>query len=133
MRSVCLRFTWWLGWLCFAPLFAVAVGRPSIEALGLGLIAAVSAGIIQAGWHGQGLALFMAYYPFLLLSPILAAITETGSTFRKRATGLPWVGLVAAFGVTCEWLTKFLPMPVHIALSQYREPAVLQIASITGV
>jgi len=122
-----------LGWFCLVPVMVVAIGRRAIESMGLGLLAALSAGVVQAGVHGQGFGMFLAYYPFILCAPLFAVIVEVGSANRKRLTGVAWTSMVAAFGVTCEWLTRFLPMPIHLALSQYQAPAVIQIASITGV
>jgi len=122
-----------LGWFCLVPVMVVAIGRRAIEAMGLGLLAALSAGVVQAGFNGQGFAMFLAYYPFILCAPLFAVIVEVGSANRKRLTGIAWTSMVAAFGVTCEWLTRFLPMPIHLALSQYQAPYLIQIASITGV
>jgi apolipoprotein N-acyltransferase len=122
-----------LAWICLVPVMVAAIGRRAIESMGLGLLAALSAGVVQAGIHGQGFGMFLAYYPFILCAPLFAVIVEVGSANRKRLTGVAWTSMVAAFGVTCEWLTRFLPMPIHLALSQYQAPYLIQIASITGV
>lgn len=122
-----------LGWFCVVPLLIAANGKRSLIAMGLGLVAALSAGVVQAGWRGETMSLFFAYYPFMLLAPILALIVEVASANRRRLSGLAWTTLVAAFGVICEWLTRFLPMPIHLALTQYRSTCLIQIASITGI
>lgn len=61
-------FNWeWLGWVAFVPLLAGVPGRRPLEAVGLGMLAGVTCGAVQAGWYHDTARLLWAYIPFLWL------------------------------------------------------------------
>jgi apolipoprotein N-acyltransferase len=130
-----------LAWFAFVPLL-IAVNLPglrperSLYVIGTGLITGMSCAIIQAGWNsGKSGTLQFAYLPYIWISLVIGVVAAFGSEFRKRfpAGGVGWIALVACAGVTVEWVTTFSPLPVGIALSQYRSLPVIQVADITGI
>ena len=58
-----------------------------------------------------------------------------GLLFRQWRTGLwqRWALFVASAAVAAEWLTTFSPLPLNLALCQYRTTAVIQISALTGI
>ena len=65
---------------------------------------------------------------------MLFVVTATVSSVAwKRYSGMRWVLLVACLGVSGEWLTTLLPIPIHLAVSQFRQTMLIQIASVTGI
>jgi apolipoprotein N-acyltransferase len=124
----------WLGWFAFAPLLVAADGRRPLEAVGLGLIAGLTGGLVHARWHSDSSAMLLAYLPFLWLAVFFGVVALAGRTARAHHwSGLPWIGFVACSGVTAEWLTTFSPLPLNVALCQYRDLPLIQLASITGI
>ena len=133
-----------LGWAAFVPLLW-AVARPVGEgdaakplrplyALGLGLIAGLVCGAVQVGWRADRSGLEFAYLPFVWIALVIGIVAAGAGFARGRFRGgLPWVVWVACAGVAVEWLTTFSPLPVGIALSQFRNIALLQIAPVFGI
>jgi apolipoprotein N-acyltransferase len=128
----------WLGWLALAPLLLAARERRALEALGLGLLAGLVSGVIHVGWHEDLHALHFAYLPYLwlaMLIGVVAACSSLCSVLRAKRgqSSLRWVAFVACAGVAAEWLTTFSPLPLNLALCQYQQRAILQIAAFTGI
>lgn len=123
----------WLAWIALTPLLAATPDRRPLERAGLGLAAGLACGAVQVGWHEDSDGLRYAYLPFLLLAFLLAAVALAAGAARQRPQGLPWVALVACAGVAVEWVSTSSPMPLHLALSQYRALTLIQIASLTGI
>jgi len=123
----------WLGWLAFAPLLLAARGRRPLEAVGLGLIAGAVCGAAQAGWHHDTARLFWGYIPFLWLAFLLGFVALAAARVPVAWTPTRRVLFLACAGIAGEWLTSFLPLPLNIALCQYRNLPLIQIASITGI
>jgi apolipoprotein N-acyltransferase len=123
----------WLGWFTFVPLLLAAQGRRPLEAIGLGLIAGAAGGFAQAGWHHDTTRLFWAYIPFLWLTFLFGLVALAAA--RVPATWNPAfrVLFLASVGISGEWLTSFLPLPLNIGLCQYLNLPLLQIASVTGI
>jgi apolipoprotein N-acyltransferase len=123
----------WLGWAAVTPLLLAASGRRVVERLGLGLAAGLCAGAVQVGWHPDTHALHWGYIPFLWLSLLLGVVAAAGAAARPRSDGLRWVFFVATAGVAGEWLTTLTPLPLNLAISQYRALPLIQLAAFTGI
>ena len=123
----------WAGWLALAPLLAASVGRRPLEAVGLGLLAGAVCGVLHAGGSRDTERLFWAYLPFLWLMLLFGLAALTSAWARGRMGGLPWVLFLACVGVTGEWLTTWLPLPLNVALCQSRNVVLIQIASVAGI
>jgi apolipoprotein N-acyltransferase len=123
----------WLGWFALAPLLGALRGRRVLEAVGLGMLAGLACGVIQVGWYPNVPVLEFAYLPFLWLAMLLGIVAAAAAVARRRWSGLRWVLFVACAGVAAEWLTAFSPLPLNLALCQYRTLHVIQIASLTGI
>ncbi|MBC8103932.1 MAG: hypothetical protein H7Z41_15265 [Cytophagales bacterium] len=128
----------WLGWLALAPLLlAVTVPkRRTLHALGLGLLTGIVAGIAQVGWANDATSLNFAYLPFIWIGLVFGGVGALAGAARQRWPGahpLAWTLFTACAGVSVEWLTTLSPLPVGIALCQWRAQAFLQIASLTGI
>ena len=127
-------FNWeWLGWGAFVPLLLAANRRRPLEAFGLGMLAGAFCGAVSAGWYHDTVRLFWAYIPFLWLAFLFGTVTLASASAAKLESPLARVLFVASVGVGGEWLTSFLPLPLNIALCQYRNIALIQIASFTGI
>src|SRR6266849_3878272 len=70
---------------------------------------------------------------WVALAPLLGAVAAMAAASRRRWHGLRWVLFVAGAGVAAEWLTAFSPLPLNLALCQYRTLHVIQVASLTGI
>ena len=127
-------FNWeWLGWIAFVPLFVAAQGRRPLEAVGLGMLAGAACGVAQAGWYHDTARLFWAYIPFLWLSFLFGGVALAVAKAPAHWNPALRVLFVASAGVGGEWLTSFLPLPLNIALCQYQNLRLIQIAEITGI
>lgn len=113
----------WLGWVALVPLLAGVRERRPLEATGLGIVAGISAGLPQA----------VLSLPFVLLAAVLGVVALVAERARRHGQDLRWVLFIARAGVSAEWLTTFLPMPIHLALSQHRALPVIQVAAYTGI
>ncbi len=123
----------WLGWFAFVPLLLAAQGRRPLEAVGLGMIAGAVSGAVQAGWNHDTSRLFWAYIPFLWLSFLFGGVALAAAKVPAAWNPTLRVLFLACAGVSGEWLTSFLPLPLNIALCQYRQLRLIQIAQITGI
>ena len=127
-------FNWeWLGWFAFVPLFVAAQGRRPLEGVGLGMLAGAACGVAQAGWYHDTARLFWAYIPFLWLSFLFGVVALAVAKVPSHWNPALRVLFVASAGVGGEWLTSFLPLPLNIALCQYQNLLVIQIAEFTGI
>lgn len=78
--------------------------------------------------------LLLAYLPFLWLALFFGVVAAAGRFARDRGwQGIPWIAFVVCAGVAMEWLTTFSPLPLNIALCQYRNLPVIQLAAFTGI
>lgn len=123
----------YLGWIALAPLLRAACGKRPVAAAGLGLLAGATSAVTLARWHPDTTRLIWAYVPFLWVVLLFAVVAMTASILRESLAPGRWALGVAFAGMTLEWVTSWLPMPVHIALTQYRNVPLIQIASITGI
>jgi len=123
----------WLGWFAFAPLLIASQGRRPLEAVGLGLIAGGVCGAAQAGWYHDTSRLFWAYIPFLWLAFLLGFVAAAAARIPAAWHPARRVLFLACAGIAGEWLTSFLPLPLNIALCQYRVLPLLQVAALTGI
>jgi len=123
----------WLGWLAFAPLLLAARGRRPLEAVGLGLIAGAVCGAAQAGWHHDTARLFWGYIPFLWLAFLLGFVALAAARVPVAWNPTRRVLFLSCTGIAGEWLTSFLPLPLNIALCQYLNLPLIQVASVTGI
>lgn len=124
-----------LGWVCFVPLLASLIGARLIAAI-LAPLGALMFGAWltttgwlyswpnlegEAAWHYSGFMLFA-----LALAPAFLAVA-----CQKKPGGVTVLALAAGF-TACESLL-LLYLPGHIALSQYRSPIMLFVASLGGI
>ncbi len=123
----------WLGWGAFVPLLLAAHGRRPLEAFGLGMVAGAFCGVVSAGWYHDTARLFWAYIPFLWLSFLFGTVALAAAQASKIKRPMVRALWVASVGVGGEWLTSFLPLPLNVALCQYQNIALIQIASLTGI
>jgi apolipoprotein N-acyltransferase len=111
-----------LAWVAVVPLLLAAYGRRFVQALGLGLLSGVVCGL------GQG---YLAT-PFFLLA-LLLAVVAAFSTLYRRSPGPVWAPAVAAAAVSAELATTLLPIPLNLALTQFRAVPLLQLCALTGI
>jgi apolipoprotein N-acyltransferase len=123
----------WLGWLALVPLLVAAAGQRTLVAMGMGVLAGVVCGAIHVGWYPEWPVMQFAYVPFVWLALLLGAVAAIAAVARRRMIGLRWALLVASAAVVAEWLTTFSPLPLNLALCQYRTPAIIQISAVTGI
>lgn len=126
----------WVGWCAVAPVLIAAQGRRLFEAMGLGMVASAICGVLHVGWEPKPLLLLAGYVPFLWLSVLVGIVPITGAVARPKLAGKNgwlWVLLVASVGVVAEWLTTLSPLPLYLAVCQFQNLPLIQIASITGI
>jgi apolipoprotein N-acyltransferase len=123
----------WLGWVAVAPLLVAAVGRRPLEAAGIGMLAGVICGLGHLGWRPDQRGMQFAWLPFLWLAMLLGMVATGAACARVRWQGARWALFVAALGVGVEWVTTFSPLPLNLALCQYRTLPAIQVAAITGI
>ncbi|MGI4791197.1 MAG: nitrilase-related carbon-nitrogen hydrolase, partial [Janthinobacterium lividum] len=123
----------WLGWVAFVPLLLAVQKRRLLEAVGLGMVAGAFCGVVQAGWNHDTARLFWAYIPFLWLAFLFGAVAMASASVPETWKPAARVLVIASVGVSGEWLTSFLPLPLNIALCQYRNLLLIQIASLAGI
>ncbi|MES1228130.1 MAG: hypothetical protein ABUL72_05625, partial [Armatimonadota bacterium] len=121
----------WLGWFALAPLFIAVQGRRPLESIGLGLITGIVCGVLHSGWSRNSLSVLWGFIPFLWMTFLFAGVATAARS--RGQNGVRWILWVTVVGVTGEWLTTFLPIPINTALCQYRQVALIQLASITGI
>jgi len=124
-----------LGWVCFVPLFLalrnsrfIAVCLAPIGAMlfgayltTIGVFYSWPKGEGEDAWHYAGFLIF----GFVLIPGFVAASKQSKASGWKLA-------LVAATFLFGEWLLLAY-LPGHIALAQYRSPAMLKVASWGGI
>jgi len=88
---------------------------------------------VQAGWYHDTARLFWAYIPFLWLAFLLGFVALAAAKTPAAWHPTRRVLFLACAGIGGEWLTSFLPLPLNIALCQYRLLPLIQIAAITGI
>ncbi|MBV9470189.1 MAG: hypothetical protein JO316_19130 [Abitibacteriaceae bacterium] len=126
----------WVGWFAVAPVLIAAQGRRLFEAMGLGMVASAICGVLHVGWEPKPLLMLAGYVPFLWLSMLVGTITIVGSITRPKLAaknGLLWVLLLASSGVMAEWLTTLSPLPLYLAVCQFQNLPLIQIAAVTGI
>src|SRR5438552_4980199 len=122
-----------LGWFALVPLLVAASGQRTLVAMGMGVLTGVVCGVIHVGWYPDVPVMQFAYVPFVWLALLLGAVAAIAAVARRRMEGLRWALFVASAGVTAEWLTTFSPLPLNLALCQYRTPSIIQISALTGI
>lgn len=123
----------WLGWIALVPLFLASPRRRPLEAVGLGMVAGLACGALLVPLNPQAHGFIFALFPFLMLALLLGLGTLAAGWARRRCSGPRWVGLLVCTGVVLEWLTLAGPMPLQVALCQWRNLALIQIVSLTGI
>src|SRR5579883_1533845 len=123
----------WIAWFAIAQLMIAAQGRRSLEAVGLGLISGAVAGFVHVGVKGDTTARLYGYLPYFYMAGVFCIQALVSSRLRRLLQGLPWVIFVACLGVSLEWLSALTPLPVTIALTQYKAIGLIQFAAITGI
>jgi apolipoprotein N-acyltransferase len=123
----------WLGWIALVPLFLASPRRRPLEAVGLGMVTGLTCGALLVPLNPQAHGFIFALFPFLMLALLLGLGTLAAGWARRRGTGSRWVAFLACTGVALEWLTLAGPMPLQLALCQWRNLALIQIVSLTGI
>lgn len=127
-------YNWeWLGWVAFAPLLLAAPGRRPLEAVGLGILAGAACGAVQAGWSADTTRLFWAYIPFFWLTFLFGLVAVAAAWVPTTWKPAARVLFLTSVGITGEWLTSFLPLPLNIGLSQFKFLPLIQISSLAGI
>jgi apolipoprotein N-acyltransferase len=121
-----------LAWFALAPLLVAARGRRPLEAVGLAILTGLAAGFAQVGWHRNLGAVYGALIPFFWLALLLSVVVTAATAAARRFSGWTWVLWTAALGVTVEWATSMLPLPMSLALTQHRDAMLLPIVAVTG-
>lgn len=126
---------WQFGWVCFVPLFAAVRGRGFLVGFISGLLSCLltawlaANGVFYSAKAGEGEAGWI--YTGCFLFGFVAAITAGVAGEAKRR------GAVAVFGLAAlaTLLEAFLlvTLPAHIALTQWRVPGAMLLASVTGI
>lgn len=123
----------WLGWIALVPLFLAAPKRRPLETIGLGIVSGLTCGALLVPTNPQAHGFPYAVFPFLLLALLLALGALVAMWARRRVDGLRWALLLTCAGVVLEWGTLAGPMPLQLALCQWRNLPLIQIASVTGI
>lgn len=120
-----------LGWIAFLPLLLAArITRPVI-AVGCGLICSLTAALILAGHINEASQFGNLVAVFGSLGLVLAFAAGVASLGKKLGPAVePF--FIACAGVTAELLSVVV-FPINVAISQYQNPAMLRLASITGI
>lgn len=121
-----------LAFVAFAPLLAVSTRLKALLAVGLGLLTGFVGGVAYVGWHHDAMRLFWAYLPFLWVATILAALCLLASRLRS-APPVVWMLALASAAVTIEFATTLLPLPINIAVAEYRNYFLMPLAPVTGI
>jgi len=125
----------WLGWFALVPLLAAVQGeRRAVAALAGFLAAAVASLALDTGllpvphqMEGEANWIFTGYCLFGIL---LAVVCYEVSGFKQlRFRQLPYLAALAV----CLEAAMVVILPVHLALSQYRLPAAMWLASLAGI
>ena len=114
-------YNWeWLGWFAFVPLF---VGGAGAAAFGGCRAGNAGRGSLRrrAGWlvsrHVAAvLGLYSVSLAVVFVRRCALAAAKVPASWNPIAASL----FIASVGVGGEWLTSFLPLPLNIALCQYR-------------
>ncbi|MFN7015797.1 MAG: hypothetical protein ACK4P5_01335, partial [Fimbriimonadales bacterium] len=123
-----------LGFVAFAPLLVAIWNASRYTALPYGLLAAITAGCLLTGlpFTAQDNFDHLALVPFgvfgALLSVVLMAARRLGMS-GGWATALG----VGAVGVLTEWVAARVDFPYTVALTLWRNPLLLWVASWVGV
>lgn len=134
----------WLAWVALLPLFAAIDDGPPRAAFGRGWIFGLAFHLAALYWitptltGNTAVPLPVALLPTLLLAAVLALYS---GAFAAAVAAAARRGIApAAFAPPCwvalEWLRAhlFSGFPwVGLGYSQYRQPALIQIAELTGV
>ncbi|OJU62468.1 MAG: hypothetical protein BGO01_08275 [Armatimonadetes bacterium 55-13] len=125
---------WWLAWFAFVPLLLAARGRGFVAGFIGGLVALTSSAIcIRAGWFYSlksfsGLDAWVytgcLFYGFTV-AIVAGAWADKGSEHKP----LWWYAAFATMLEAC----LLVQLPAHLALTQYRQPCLLYMASIGGI
>lgn len=124
-----------LGWVAFVPVLVVTRGRGLLWGFGLGLLAMVGAALLSAsGWMyapsiPEGSPSW-SYAGFALFGVAGGLVCGVAAETSRRSQWKP--ALVAAWAVLFE-AALLLFLPAHLALTQATVPAVLHLASWTGI
>jgi apolipoprotein N-acyltransferase len=124
-----------MAWFALVPLFGSVMGTRFIfGVLGALLTALTGAVVLATGmlpashpFAGEVNWVFAGYMLFGLLLLVVAGTVSEMKVIRYRH-----IPLLAALAVSMESLMMVI-LPVHLALSQYRNPAALALASIGGI
>lgn len=123
----------WTAWFALVPLFLAVLKRRPLEAVGLGMVSGLTCGTTLGPSSPAVHGFVFAAFPFLMLALLLGLGALVAMRARRREEGLRWVLLVAGAGVALEWCTLLAPMPLHLALCQWRNQMLLPIVSFTGI
>lgn len=121
----------WLGWVAFIPLLLAARTCRPIIAAGCGMICSLMAAIILAGRLDEPYQYANLVAVFVSLG-LMFAFTAGFASVGKKLHPAVEPFYVACAGVTAELVCLHV-FPVNAAISQYRNPAMLRLASVTGI
>jgi apolipoprotein N-acyltransferase len=120
-----------LGWIAFLPLLLAArMTRPLIAA-GCGLLCSLTAALILSGHIEEASQFGNLVAVFGSLGLVLAFAAGFASVGKKLSPAVEPL-FIACAGVTAELLSVGI-FPINVAISQYQDPAMLRLASVTGI
>lgn len=121
-----------LGFVAFVPmLIATRLERPIVNCLG-GLIAGLLCGCVCGGHWEEAYQYGNLVAAFGSMGIVLAFVGFFGSLGSRKTSPSIWAFYIACLGVTAEFLSLKL-FPIYFAISQFRNPAALHLASVTGI
>jgi apolipoprotein N-acyltransferase len=123
----------WTAWFALVPLLIAGLKRRPLEAVGLGMVAGITCGIMLGASSPSSHGFVFSAFPFLMLALLLGLGACAGMRARRSSEGLRWVLTVACVGLLLEWCTLLGPMPLHLALSQWRNLVLMPVVSYTGI
>lgn len=120
-----------LGWIAFLPLLLAArISRPLIAA-GCGLLCSLACALIVSGPVTEDYQFGNLVAAFGGLGLVLAFAAGFSSMGKKLSPGVqPF--FIACAGVTAELLSVMV-FPISSAITQYQNPAMSKLASVTGI
>ena len=120
-----------LGWLAFLPLLVAArISKPLVAAV-YGLLCSLVCALIMSGHLTDSHQFGNLFGAFGTLGLVLAFGAGFAS-LTKRMNPAVQPLFVACAGVTAELVSVWI-FPVNAAISQYRNPAMLELASYTAI
>lgn len=123
----------WIAWFALVPLLIAVPKRRPLEAMGLGMVSSLACGVTLGPSVPWVRGFVYAAFPFLMLALLLGLGALVAMWARRKGDGVRWVLTLACAGLVLEWITLAGPMPLHLALSQWHNLALMPVVSFSGI